>query len=357
LKGRSGSQRIVLNYYEGYQSPLPPGVWWPSFCFRWGLAASIRQTAGVALKDLLRTSDLTAADLAALLDLAAELKADPHQRGDLLGNESVAVYFNKPSTRTRLSFATAIARLGGLPQILGPSDLQLDRGETVEDTARVLERMVKAFVIRTFADDDVARFAAAATTMPVINALTDHHHPMQSLADLLTMREIFGSLSGLTVAYLGDAHNNTTHSLIEGCALAGVHVRVAAPAGFEPTPDVLQAVAGLPGTVEVTREASDAVDGVDVVYTDTWMSMGVSHELRHSRTEALQPYQVTAALLEKAAGHAVFMHDLPAHRGEEMTAEVIDGPRSRIFDQAENRLCTAQAVLVALLERRLQGAR
>jgi ornithine carbamoyltransferase len=216
--------------------------------------------------------------------------------------------------------------------------------------------MVKAFVIRTFADSEVARFAATASTMPVINALTDGHHPCQSLADLLTMREIFGSLAGLTVAYLGDAHNNTTHSLIEGCALAGAHLRIAAPAGFEPASDVLRGVAGLAGTIEVTDRASEAVDGVDVVYTDTWMSMGVSDELRHARVTALHPFQVTTELLDKAAGHAVFMHDLPAHRGEEVTAEVIDGPRSRVFDQAENRLCTAQAVLVALLERRLEGS-
>jgi ornithine carbamoyltransferase len=309
----------------------------------------------MALKDLLRTSDLTAEDLTTLLDLAASLKADPHSRRDLLRSETVAMYFSKPSTRTRLSFGTAIARLGGVPQVLGFSDLQLGRGETIEDTAHVLSRMVKAFVLRTFADDDAARFARAAS-IPVVNALTDGHHPCQSLADLLTIREVFGGLEGLTVAFVGDGENNVTHSLMEACALAGVAVRVGSPAGHQPSEEVQGVVARLGGDLRVTESAAEAVTGAHVVYTDTWMSMGVADALRGSRFTALAPYQVTEELMALAAPDAIFLHDLPAHRDEEVVTSVIDGPRSRIFDQAGNRLCTAQAVLVALLEGQLTGS-
>jgi ornithine carbamoyltransferase len=316
------------------------------------------QTAPMALKDLLRTADLTVDDMAQVLDLAAHLKAHPHDRSDLLAHEGVAVYFNKPSTRTRLSFATAITRLGGTPTILGPSDLQLGRGETIEDTARVLSRMMQAFVIRTFADDEVARFAAAAS-IPVINALTDGHHPCQSLADLLTIREIFGRLDGITVAYVGDGDNNVTHSLMEGCALVGAAIRVGSPEGHQPQRGVTERARAIAATtggqVEITDSVSDAVRGADVVYTDTWMSMGIAADQERIRFESLRPYQVNDELMALAAPHAVFLHDLPAHRGEEVTADVMDGPRSHIWDQAHNRLCTSQAMLVALLEGRLTG--
>lgn len=310
------------------------------------------------MKDLLRTADLSAADLEALLDLSAHLKAAPHALGSLLRHETVALYFNKPSTRTRLSFATAVTRLGGTPQVLGPGDLQLGRGETVEDTARVVSRFNQAFVIRTFSDDEVARFAAAAT-IPVVNALTDGHHPCQSLADLLTLRERFGKLGGLKLAYIGDG-NNVTHSLMEAGALAGMTVAVATPAGYEPdaavTAHAQRVAERTGGRIEVTTDPAEAASGAHAIYADVWLSMGDPEEERGRRLADLAPYRVTAAIMAEADGEAVFLHCLPAHRGEEVDADVMDGPRSLVFDQAGNRLCTAQAVLAALLEARLEGA-
>jgi ornithine carbamoyltransferase len=311
------------------------------------------------LKDLLRTADLSAADLAALLDLSADLKARPYAERGRLAGETVGVYFNKPSTRTRLSVGTAIVRLGGVSQVLGPNDLQLGRGETIEDTAAVMSRYLQAFVIRTFADADVGRFAAAAT-IPVVNALTDGHHPCQSLADLLTLRERFGALAGLRLAYLGDG-NNVAHSLMEAGALAGMEVAVATPGGYEPdaavTADAQRLAESHGGAVMVVRDPAEAVEGAHAVYTDVWLSMGDPDDERARRLADLEPYQVTGALLARARADAVFLHCLPAHRGEEVTAEVIDGRQSAVFAQAANRLCTVQALLVALLDRRLAGTR
>ena len=309
-------------------------------------------------KDLLRTADLSAVDLAALLDLSARLKSDPYAEAGRLRHETVGVYFNKPSTRTRLSVATAIARLGGVPQVLGSGDLQLGRGETIEDTAAVLSRYLQAFVIRTFSDEDVARFAAAAS-IPVINALTDGHHPCQSLADLLTVRERFGTLEGVRMAYLGDG-NNVAHSLMEAGALAGMDVVVATPKGYEPDPVVTAEAQRLAerhgGRITLTDDPGAAAAGAHAVYTDVWLSMGDPEGERARRLDDLAPYRVTEALMAQARDDAVFMHCLPAHRGEEVDAAVIDGGRSVVFDQAENRLCTVQAVLVALLDGRLEGA-
>ncbi len=310
------------------------------------------------MKDLLRITDLTPEDLTLLLDLSDAVKAEPHLHHGLLTGDSVVCYFAKPSTRTRLSFASAIAHLGGVPEVVGPTELQLGRGETIEDTARVISRYARAFVIRTFDDADVDRFAASAT-IPVVNALTDLHHPCQAVADLLTLRQHFGSLEGLSVAYLGDG-NNVAHSLMEACALAGVDVVVATPPGFEPDPGIV-AVATTIGafnrsTVRTTHDPLAAVAGVDAVYTDVWVSMGDDEATRGARTEALTPFRVDAEVMAAASSHAVFMHCLPAHRGEEVVAEVIDGPRSIVFDEAENRMHTAQAILVALVEGRLQGA-
>jgi len=312
----------------------------------------------VALKDYLRISHLSRRDIERLLDLSDEVKHDPHRYSGLLRNEVVAMDFTKPSTRTRVSFTVAIARLGGTPEMLGPADLQLGRGETIEDTARVLSRYVKAFVIRTFADEEVARFATAST-IPVINALTDGHHPCQALADLLTIREKLGRLEGVKVAFVGDGCN-TIHSLMEAGALAGMHVVVATPPGYEADEGVVETARTLAlqtgGSVETTHDVRAAVAGADVVYTDVWLSMNIDASEKETRVAAFTPYRITEELMALAETGGIFMHCLPAHRGEEVTAQVIDGFRSVVFDQAANRLCTEQAILVALLTGRLEGA-
>ena len=310
------------------------------------------------MKDLLRIADLSPAGLQQALSLSIVAQMVPHRWSEALQGESVVLYFSKPATRTRISFETAVARLGGTPIVVGPSELQLGRGETIEDTARVISRFAKAFVICTFDDEDVRRFAAAAT-IPVINALTDGHHPCQALADLMTLRQHFGRLPGLKVAYLGDG-NNVAHSLMEACALAGVDIAVATPPGFEPADDVLETAECLAvenGSIAwATHDPLLAVAGAHAVYTDVWMSMGVPEDERAAREAAFRPYEVTGAVMAEADPSAVFMHCLPAHRGEEVAADVIDGPRSVVFDQAENRLHTAVGLLRGLLHRDLRGA-
>jgi ornithine carbamoyltransferase len=309
------------------------------------------------LKDLLRTSDLSPEDVALLLALATEFKIDPYRHRTRLANDTVVLYFNKPSTRTRLSFETAVARLGGIPTVVGPNDLQLGRGETIEDTARVVSRYARAFVIRTFADDDVRRFAVAAS-IPVVNALTDLHHPCQSLADLLTLREQKGDLRGLKLTYVGDG-NNVAHSLIEAAALTGMHLVIATPALFSPDGRVVAhaRAIGKPNgaTLVIGTDPAAAVAGADAVYTDVWVSMGTPDDERARRIDALRAYQVNAALMARAKPDAIFLHCLPDHRGEEVTSEIVDGPRSVVFEQAENRLHTAAAILSALVDRRLRG--
>lgn len=310
------------------------------------------------MRSLLRTSDLSTDDLRQLLDLSDEIIEQPLRRRDLLRGEVVVIYMDKPSTRTRLSFDAAIHRLGGDAAVVGPGDLQLGRGETVEDTARVVSSYACAFVIRTYDDAMVRRFADAAT-IPVVNALTDEHHPCQSVSDLLTLRRRFGALEGLRLAYLGDGANNVTHSLIEAAALAGMHLIVGSPPGYQPDEDVValaqEIAAGTGASIRVVASPQEAVAGADAVYTDTWFSMDVDEATRSERLAALTPYRVDAALMALAAERAVFMHCLPAHRGEEVTADVIDGARSVVFEQAANRLHTEQAILVALLGRRLVG--
>ena len=310
------------------------------------------------MKDLLRIADLTPADLVHLLRRAESVREDPHAHPDLLGGDTVVTYFAKPSTRTRLSFGSAITHLGGVPEIVGPSELQLGRGETIEDTARVISRYARAFVIRTFADEDVRRFAAAAT-IPVINALTDLHHPCQALADLQTLDQHFGQLAGLKVAYLGDG-NNVAHSLMEACALAGIDIAVATPVGYESDASVEATATDLAARsgsiVQVTHDPLVAAAGANAVYTDVWLSMGDSDEQRATRQRALRWYQVNEAVMAEAAPGAVFMHCLPAHRGEEVSAGVIDGPASVVLDEAENRMHTAQALLTALILGELEGA-
>jgi ornithine carbamoyltransferase len=310
------------------------------------------------MKDLLRIADLTFDDLMHLLRLSEQVQKDPHAWPDLLGGDTVITYFAKPSTRTRLSFGSAISHLGGVPEVVGPTDLQLGRGETIEDTARVVSRYARAFVIRTFDDDDVRRLATAAS-IPVINALTDVHHPCQALADLLTLQQHFQQLAGLKLAYLGDG-NNVAHSLMEACALAGIDIAVATPVGYEPDADIEEVASKLAARsgsiVQVTHDPLVAAANANAVYTDVWLSMGDSDDERTVRTRALGSYQVNEAVMAEAAPDAVFMHCLPAHRGEEVSARVIDGPSSVVLDEAENRMHTAQALLIALLCGELQGA-
>jgi ornithine carbamoyltransferase len=309
------------------------------------------------MRHLLKTSDLSAADLRYLLRRAAKFKGKPHDRRNLLAGETVCLYFTKPSTRTRVSFETAVVKLGGTPLFLTHNDLQLGRGETVEDTARVISRFSRAFVVRTFEDEQVERFAAAAS-MPVINALTDGHHPCQSVADLLTLAEKKGAVESLKVAYLGDG-NNVAVSLMQATALLGASIALGCPKGYGVDPALVEAAQRLArkqgGDVVVTEDPEEALRNADAVYTDVWLSMGHSETERVTRHSALAPYQVNAKAMRKAKPDALFLHCLPAHRGEEVTADVADGPQSVIFDQAENRLWTSMAILYALLEGKLEG--
>ena len=306
-----------------------------------------------APSDLLRISELDARQLYVLLDLAAEMKAAPHGWETALHGDTVAMFFEKPSTRTRVSFAAACQHLGALPLGLRPDELQLGRGEPVSDTARVLSGYASAIVVRTFAQALLDEMAAAADK-PVINALTDDHHPCQALADLLTIRERFGSLQGVRVAYLGDG-NNVAHSLMEAGALAGMHVVVGTPPGFEPDPAITDQAAATAlahgGTIAVVHDPLEAVAGAHAVYTDVWVSMGDDEAQRAKREEVMRSYQVDVELMRHADREAVFLHCLPAHRGEEVAAEVIDGPASVVFRQAENRLWTEEAVLYAYIRR------
>jgi ornithine carbamoyltransferase len=314
---------------------------------------------GRVVNDLLRTSDLKRDELLYLLDLASSFRQDPLQHHDLLQGRIVVLYFAKPSTRTRLSFEAAVASLGGIPAVVGPDELQLGRGETIGDTARVISSYAAAFVLRTFSDDELAVVADSAT-IPVINALTDGHHPMQSLADLLTIRDRLHHFADRKLAFVGDG-NNVAHSLLEAAAIVGMDIAVATPPDYEPDPAVVERARELAeasgSVVEVTVDPYSAVKGADVVYTDVWLSMGDSLTERTERQQALAPYRVTGSLLADAAPGALFMHCLPAHRGDEVVDEVIDGPQSVVFEQAANRLPTAQAVLLALVDDRLDGGK
>jgi len=292
----------------------------------------------------LSIDDLDAGLLTRLLDAAVALK-DARVPSDVLAGRSVAMIFEKPSTRTRISFEVAIAELGGTPLVLNTGDLQLGRGETVEDTARVLSRYCHAIVYRTFAQERLEQLAEAGT-IPVINALSDREHPCQALADLMTIRERLGTLAGVRLAYVGDG-NNVAHSLMLAGALAGMSVVVAHPPGYAPDEKVVARAAEL-GAVEVTTDPVAGVGGAQVVYTDVWASMGQEAEAGE-RVDSFAPYQLNASLMAHAADGALVMHCLPAHRGDEITDEVIDGPASVVWDQAENRLHTQKAVLAWLL--------
>ncbi len=301
-------------------------------------------------RDFLSVDDLTPEELAWLLDLASKVKATPEDYADRLRGRSVAMIFEKPSTRTRASFEVAIESSGGHAMALSSSELQLGRGETIEDTGRVLSRYVSAIVLRTFEQERLEVLAGAAT-VPVVNALSDFEHPCQCLADLLTIREAKGELAGRTLVYLGDG-NNVTHSLLLGGAKAGMRVRAATPPGFEPIPQVVQRareIAGQTGgEIDVLTDPLEACRGADVLYTDVWASMGQEAEA-DERALIFPAYQLDRRKVELARDDVTVLHCLPAHRGQEITDEVIDGPHSSVWDQAENRLHTQKALLLWLL--------
>jgi ornithine carbamoyltransferase len=303
-------------------------------------------------KDLLAIFDLTSGDIETILRKAASLKQKLKQ-GKIhqpLKGKSLGMIFEKSSTRTRVSFEVGMYQLGGQALFLSSNDLQIGRGESIADTARTLSRYLDAVMIRTFSQASVEEFAHHAS-IPVINGLTDLHHPCQALADLFTIREKKRTLKGLKLAYVGDG-NNVANSLIQACAKAGIHFSMAAPVGYELDMAVLneaKAEARKTGAdVEITTDPYRAVKNADVVYTDVWASMG--QEAEHAkRLKAFQGYQVDAKLLKAACSGALVMHCLPAHRGEEISAEVINGPQSVVFDQAENRLHAQKAVLEMLM--------
>lgn len=304
-------------------------------------------------RHFLADDDLSPAEQTAVLDEAARLKKDRFLARPLVGPRCVAVVFEKPSTRTRVSFEVAIAELGGQPVVLDAVGSQLGRGEPIADTARVLCRYVDAIVLRTFGHERVETMAAHAT-VPVINALSDAFHPCQALADLLTIRERFGALRGVRLAYVGDG-NNVARSLLLAGAMAGLHVTVATPPGYQPPAELVERAHRLAeaagGEIALDTDPRRAVAAADVVYTDVWASMGQEAEAMRRRAD-FAGFTVDDDLLASAAAHAIVLHCLPAHRGEEITDAVLEGPRSAVFDQAENRLHTAKALLDFLLSER-----
>ncbi|MEV7527979.1 ornithine carbamoyltransferase [Agrococcus sediminis] len=304
-------------------------------------------------RHFLRDDDLSPAEQREVLERAARMKADRFAERPLEGPRSVAVIFDKSSTRTRVSFHVGISDLGGSPLIISTASSQLGGKETAADTARVLERQVAAIVWRTYAQAGLEEMAEG-TTVPVVNALSDDFHPCQLLADLLTIREHKGELDGLTVAFVGDGRSNMAQSYLLACATAGMHVRVGAPAEYAPdarvVADAQRIASGTGGSASLAATASEAVAGADVVVTDTWVSMGKEDE-KAERVATFGGFKVDAALMAQAKPDAVFMHCLPADRGFEVTADVIDGPQSIIWDEAENRLHAQKALLAWLLER------
>ncbi|MCP3804580.1 ornithine carbamoyltransferase [Allokutzneria sp. A3M-2-11 16] len=311
----------------------------------------------MTLRHFLRDDDLSPDEQLAVLDVAAELKTAPQGRTPLAGPKGVAVIFEKNSTRTRLSFEVGIAQLGGHPVIVDGRTMQLGREETIEDTARVLSRYVDMVVWRTFAHARIEAMAGAAS-VPVINALTDEFHPCQVLADLQTIRERFGKLAGLTLTYLGDGANNMAHSLLLGGVTAGINVRIGAPAGFQPLSWIYDAAkqraAETGATVEVLHDPNAAVDGANVLVTDTWTSMGQENDGK-DRVGPFRPFQVNEALLAATGTDSIVLHCLPAHRGWEITDEVIDGPASAVWDEAENRLHAQKALMTWLIQEGSRG--
>lgn len=304
------------------------------------------------VRHFLKDDDITSAEQAEIIRLAIELKSKPYSRRPFDGPKTVALIFDKTSTRTRVSFAVGVADLGGAPLIIDSQTSQMGGKESVADTARVLERQVAAIVWRTYAHAGLEEMAANSS-VPVINSLSDDYHPCQLLADLLTVQEHKGKTAGLTIAYIGDAANNMANSYLVACALAGMHVRVAAPAKYQPSADVVakaRAIAALTGgSVSLSQSPAEAIAGADVVTTDTWISMGQESE-KAQRIADFAGYTIDTNLMSLAAPDAIFLHCLPAYRGYEVSADVIDGPQSVIWDEAENRLHAQKALMVWLAE-------
>ena len=301
-------------------------------------------------KDFISIHDLTAEEVKETLDLAIRIKGSPDDFRTVLAGQSLAMIFQKSSTRTRVSFEVGMYQLGGQAMFLSSGDLQLGRGETISDTAEVLSRYVDGIMARTFAHEDVVDLARFGT-IPVINGLTDDLHPCQGMADFLTLTEVFGDLRGRKITYVGDG-NNVAHSLMLGAAKVGMDIAVATPEGYEVSEqyyDLAMADAAAAGTsIELSHDAAAAAKGASCIYTDVWASMGQEEEAAE-KLKAFRDYQVSVELMAEALPEAVFLHCLPAHRGEEVAAEVADGPQSRIFDEAENRLHVQKAIMVQLM--------
>ncbi|MGC9209753.1 MAG: ornithine carbamoyltransferase [Acidilobus sp.] len=305
-------------------------------------------------RDLLCLTDYTAEEITFLLNLSMQFKQRFYAGErviDVLRGRSIAMIFEKPSTRTRVSLQAAAYQLGAQPIVLSASELQLGRGETIADTARTLSRFVDGIVARVYRHSDLEELARYAT-VPVINGLSDLSHPLQALADYMTIYEKLGRLKGVKLAFVGDGSDNMLHSLMVAGAKLGVSIYVASPRSLQPDPRILEAArrdAEVSGSeIKFTEDPAEAVDGADVVYTDVWVSMG-QESIAEQKKQLLRPYQVNSKLMERASSKAIFMHCLPAHRGEEVTDEVIDGPWSVVWDEAENRLHTSKAVLAALI--------
>jgi ornithine carbamoyltransferase len=303
-------------------------------------------------RHFLRDDDLSPAEQAAVLDLAEEMKADRHRYRPLTGPQSVALLFDKQTLRTQLSFSVGVAELGGQPITVDGRLAGIGTRESIADVTRVVSRQVAAIVWRTYGQDRIEEMAALSP-VPVVNALTDQFHPCQILADLQTIREHKRRLAGLTFAYVGDGANNMAHSYLLGGATAGLHVRIAGPAGYHPDPKIVadaeRIAEGTGGSVTVTDDPAAALAGADVVATDTWVSMGQEDE-QAEREAPFRPYAVTPEALALAAADAIVLHCLPAYRGKEIAAEVIDGPQSVVWDEAENRLHAQKALLMFLVE-------
>ncbi len=311
------------------------------------------------MKDLLRTADLSRADVDLLLATASDFAKEPLKASTALANRTVAIYMTKPSTRTRLASETAVAHLGGTPIFLRGDDLQLGRGETIEDTARIISGYASALIVRTFAQSDVNELGRAAT-VPVINALTDDDHPTQLLADWITIQEKFGKdTSGRKFVYLGDG-NNMSHAWLTMGAIMGAHVVAATPAGkWAPDPKIVaqaQDIAKSTGaTIEITNDPISAAKDASVLYTDVWMSMGDPESDRLEKMKILKPFAVTSELMKLTVKDSIFMHCLPAHRGEEVSADVIDGPSSVVWREALHRRTTIQSLLYHLVRGEIKG--
>jgi ornithine carbamoyltransferase len=302
-------------------------------------------------KHCVSLKDYTRSDLEEIFELSRTLKAEPRGFATALAGRSLAMIFQKPSTRTRVSFEVGMFQLGGTALYLGPGDIQLNRGETVADTARVLSRFCDGILARVFAHQDILDLARSSS-IPVINGLSDLLHPCQVLADYFTLLEKRGSLEGLKVAYVGDG-NNVCHELMLGAAILGMRMSIATPEGYAPSPVITKAATreaqkGKTPPPELHHDPLAAAEGADVVYTDVWTSMGQESESQ-DRLRAFEGFSVTPDVMAVASPDAVFMHCLPAHRGEEVAAEVIDGPQSVVFDEAENRLHTQKALLLLLM--------